>query len=95
MSKEQQSKRVPRRDFIKMMIGVADGVLLPPNSEPITNIHSVNFGETPFSYCSKYGLKLDYVIQAGPQVGNVDLIKIGQEVFIPKATLTQRKKETR
>jgi len=97
--------RFGRRDFIKMMAGVAGGALLPPTSESTPTIHSVNCGETLFFIAQKHGLKLSEVVQANPQIENIDLIEVGQTVFIPKhqtnseasteATQTPKTKEIR
>lgn len=95
MLKEQQPERVPRREFIKMMVGAAGGALLPPSFEPTTDIHVVSLGETLFLIAQKYGLELDQVIQANPQIENIDLIEVGQEIFIPEATSIPEKKEIR
>ena len=60
----------------------------PPKPEPQANIHTVVKGETPWRVAYSYGITLDELKAANPEMGAV--ISIGQELSFQKLILKQR-----
>lgn len=56
-----------------------------PVPAPTPTIHVVSEGETLSKIASDYGLTLDEILAANPQITDADRIAIGDEVIIPAA----------
>ena len=57
----------------------------PPKPEPQANTHTVVKGETPWRVAYSYGITLDELKAANPEMGAV--ISIGQELVIPETDI--------
>ncbi len=57
----------------------------PPKSEPQANTHTVVKGETPWRVAYSYGITLDELKAANPEMGAV--ISVGQELVIPETDI--------
>ncbi|SDM29000.1 LysM peptidoglycan-binding domain-containing protein [Paenibacillus jilunlii] len=50
-------------------------------------IHMVKSGETLYALSQKYGVPLQKIIEANPQISNPDVLAVGDKVKIPAATV--------
>ena len=55
-----------------------------PNTQPQTQSTRVRSGDTLTGIASRYGVRIDDLLAANPQIRNPNQIRVGQEVFLPR-----------
>lgn len=61
---------------------VGQNLFIPPTTNT-TNTYTVVSGDTMYKIASRYGLTLEELIRANPQIPNPNIIQIGQSINIP------------
>lgn len=81
MPKEQE--RMTRRNFLIYGTGALLSVFLPKRVIAEGGIYTVKSGDTLYKIAQRYGLTLEEITQANPQIEDINLIEIGQTIYIP------------
>ncbi len=64
-------------------VSAAGGDGVSPHTESRRAIHSVSGGDTLWGIAGQYGVELEALLNANPEIKNPNLISIGQKVVVP------------
>ncbi|HHY17260.1 MAG TPA: LysM peptidoglycan-binding domain-containing protein [Firmicutes bacterium] len=85
--------RLVRKIAVKCKIALPDVIVTPPETPPDTaptvppskrTEYVVQQGDTMFSIARRFGVSLEVLIRANPQVRNPDMIIVGEIIIIPR-----------